>query len=51
MPVRVRPYKSHVILYVVDEAGALVLHIRHGHEDWQTDPRLPDPQDQGDDTP
>ena len=36
-PIRVRPYKSHVILYTVDEAGVLVLRIRHGHEDWQAD--------------
>lgn len=36
-PIRVRPYKSHVILYTVDEAGVLVLRVRHGHEDWQTD--------------
>ena len=37
-PVRARPCGSHVIIYVVDEAGVLILRIRHGHEDWQTDP-------------
>ena len=28
----------HVILYAVDEAGVLVLRVRHGHEDWLDDP-------------
>ena len=37
-PVRARLYGSHVILYVVDEAGVLILRFRHGHEDWLTDP-------------
>ena len=37
-PVRARPYRSHVILYTVDEAGVLILRIRHGLEDWMDDP-------------
>lgn len=37
-PVRARPYQSHVILYTVDEAGVLVLRVRHAHEDWATSP-------------
>ncbi len=36
--VRARPCRSHVILYAVDEAGVLVLRVRHGHEDWLDDP-------------
>lgn len=37
-PVRARPYRSHVILYTVDEAEVLVLRVRHAHEDWTTGP-------------
>lgn len=37
-PVRARPFGSHVIIYVVDESGVLILRFRHSHEDWQTDP-------------
>lgn len=33
-PIRARAYRSHVILYTVDETGVLVLRVRHGHEDW-----------------
>lgn len=36
-PVRVRPFGSHVILYEIREEVALILRIRHGHEDWSTD--------------
>ena len=35
LPVHAHPYRSHVILYAVDEAGVLILRVRHGHEDWQ----------------
>jgi len=38
LPVRVRAYKAHVIIYVIEEGGVLVLRFRHGHEDWQSDP-------------
>ena len=34
-PIRVYPYKSHLVLYDVDARGdVLVVRIRHGHEDW-----------------
>lgn len=33
-PVRVHPYKSHLVVYVVDDQGVLILGIRHAHEDW-----------------
>ena len=36
-PVRARPYRSHVILYAVEEGEVLILRVRHGHEDWQAD--------------
>ena len=38
LPVRVRTYKAHVIIYVIEEGGVLVLRFRHGYEDWQSDP-------------
>lgn len=34
-PVRVHPFKSHLIIYVVTEGSdVLIVRIRHGHEDW-----------------
>lgn len=36
-PVRVRAFGSHVILYEIKEDVALILRIRHGHEDWTAD--------------
>ena len=33
-PVRIHPYRSHVIVYVIDGANIRVLRVRHGHEDW-----------------
>ena len=38
-PVRVHPYRSHIIVYLIDENGnILILRIRHGREDWENDP-------------
>ncbi|WP_240621394.1 type II toxin-antitoxin system RelE/ParE family toxin [Caulobacter zeae] len=37
-PVRIHPYKSHVIVYVVDGSDVRVLRIRHAQEDWSADP-------------
>lgn len=37
-PVRVQPYRSHVIIYAVDKTGVLILRIRHAHEDWIDNP-------------
>jgi len=34
-PVRVHPYKSHVVLYAIEADGVVILSIRHGHEDWK----------------
>jgi len=36
--VRTSPHKAHIILYVADEQGVLVLRIRHAREDWLSDP-------------
>lgn len=38
-PVRVRTHKAHIIIYLIDDDGIpLILRIRHGHEDWVTNP-------------
>ncbi|WP_341871205.1 type II toxin-antitoxin system RelE/ParE family toxin [Stappia indica] len=34
-PVRIHPFKAHLVVYVMEEdGGILVVRIRHGHEDW-----------------
>jgi toxin ParE1/3/4 len=34
-PVRVHPFKAHLILYLEEEGGdVLIVRVRHGHEDW-----------------
>lgn len=33
-PIRVHPCGSHVIVYVIDRNGVLIVRVRHGHEDW-----------------
>lgn len=33
-PVRAHPYKSHLIVYILDDQGVLILGIRHAREDW-----------------
>ena len=38
-PVRIHPHKAHLIVYLIDEDGeVLIVRVRHGHEDWETDP-------------
>lgn len=38
-PVRVHPYQSHIIVYLMDDNGdILILRVRHGREDWENDP-------------
>ena len=37
-PVRVHPYRSHLIIYMVAEDDVLILRVRHGHEDWEPSP-------------
>jgi len=37
-PVRIHSFKSHIIVYRIDEGDAIfVIRIRHGHEDWASD--------------
>jgi toxin ParE1/3/4 len=34
-PVRIYPYGSHLIIYLVEEnLDVLIVRVRHGHEDW-----------------
>jgi toxin ParE1/3/4 len=33
-PVRVHVVGSHLIIYLIDERGALILRIMNGHADW-----------------
>ena len=33
-PARVHPCGAHLILYIEDEAGVLIVRLRHGSEDW-----------------
>ena len=38
-PVRVHPCGAHIILYLVDESDEmLIVRLRHGREDWISDP-------------
>lgn len=39
-PVRAHPFKMHLVLYEKDGAGGIIiiLRIRHGREDWVSDP-------------
>jgi toxin ParE1/3/4 len=37
-PVRIHPYKAHVIVYVIEEEDVLFLRVRHGREDWSGQP-------------
>lgn len=38
-PVGIHPIKAHLIVYRIEENGTIfVIPIRHGHEDWASDP-------------
>lgn len=37
-PVRVHPYKPHVIIYTLQGQNILILRIRHQREDWISHP-------------
>lgn len=37
-PVRVHPYRAHVVIYVLDADEVLIVRIRHAREDWLSDP-------------
>lgn len=34
-PVRLHPYEAHMIVYVIDDRGILVVRILHGRQDWE----------------
>jgi toxin ParE1/3/4 len=36
-PVRVHVVGSHLIIYSIEERGACILRVMHGHTDWQTE--------------
>ena len=36
-PVRVHHCGAHVVIYVIDAEGVLIVRVRHGHEDWARD--------------
>ena len=36
-PVRIHPHKAHVIVYLIDASGVLIVRVRHAHEDWAED--------------
>jgi toxin ParE1/3/4 len=36
---RIYRFKSHLIFYEEVDEEVLILRVRHGHEDWQADPR------------
>jgi toxin ParE1/3/4 len=37
-PVRIHPHRSHIIVYQVVDDQVLILRIRHGREDWASEP-------------
>lgn len=37
-PVRAHPFKSHVVIYRIDGPDILIIRVRHGSEDWRSDP-------------
>ena len=37
-PVRIHPYGAHLVIYMADDEGVLILRVRHGREDWIGDP-------------
>jgi len=37
-PVRVHPYRAHLVIDEIEAGDVFVLRVRHGHEDWQTSP-------------
>ena len=37
--VRIFPFNAHVIVYEEDTNGVLIVRVRHGREDWRSDPR------------
>jgi toxin ParE1/3/4 len=36
-PVRVQRYKAHLVMYLIQDGGVLIVRVRHAREDWQED--------------
>lgn len=34
-PVRLHPYQAHMIVYLLDDSGVLVVRVLHGRQDWE----------------
>lgn len=34
-PVRLHPYQSHLIAYLLDDNGVLIVRVLHGRQDWE----------------
>ena len=35
-PVRLHPYELHIIVYLLDDRGVLVVRVLHGRQDWES---------------
>ena len=35
-PVRLHPYHAHVVVYLLDEKGVLIIRVLHGRRDWES---------------
>lgn len=35
-PMRLHPYQSHIIVYVENGAGILIVRVLHGRQDWES---------------
>ena len=33
--VRLHPYQSHMIVYLLDDAGVLIVRVLHGRQEWE----------------
>lgn len=38
-PVRIYPYRAHLVIYVVEASGILIVRVQHGSQDWQGESR------------
>ncbi len=34
-PVRLHPYQSHLIVYMLDDDGVLIVRVLHGRQEWE----------------
>ncbi len=38
-PVRILPFKAHIIVYDEGDGGIVIIRVRYAREDWRSDPR------------